>query len=156
MSAYSIIIFRRFVKKKAEYFKINITKKSSPVDDDEECEENLVEIKSICLPTTVQSIHFSEDSPMYRLIMFNSKLAKMTIYLTLCSTLSHVSIITAGLFFLKNQENNDVINWCSIAIITTILLKNISNFFLFYRFNRNFRRHLRKSFEVFINETTNS
>ena len=114
LSIYSIISLRRYIKQTS-------------------IDSNLINLN------TNNPIGQIQSDIIKRIEKYNVKLTKMTLYLSMCSIISHIGV---ALFYfqLSNEENDRNISVC--VCILLISLKYLSNFFLFYQFNSNFKFYL--------------
>ena len=135
LNIYSIILFRRYIKEKKEYFLLFM------IDD----ENN----KSKSTSSNNNEDEADIISPFHIMTSFNSKLTKMTIYLSFCTLLEQISFLIACLKFFKGKDNDIILtNYIHLVLKIFLSLKYISNIFVFYHFNKNFRRYLKKSFLI--------
>ena len=82
---------------------------------------------------------------------FSNKLTKLSILISSMSILSHLGLTAVYVSYSSDTNNNS--EWSHYATFLTclfILLKYISNFFLFYFYNRNFRIYIYKIFITLI------
>ena len=119
LSIYSIIYFRRYIKQKSiesnSFQNLNSTSSQNQIDLIKKIEK------------------------------YNINLTKMTIYLSLCSMISHFGI---AIFYIQisNNDKESFLRRYSVFITTFLVnLKFLSNFLLFYQFNVNFRYYFKKN-----------
>lgn len=117
-SILSIFLFRNFLlkRKKAIKNQINTSQNQSVIIDSKESDSVIKTEK------------------------FNIKLTKMTIYLSICSTLLHLSVAISYLIMIIIKSNSNIkTNSFVLFCILVAYIKHISNFFFFFHFNKHFR-----------------
>ncbi len=81
-----------------------------------------------------------------RVEKFNNDLAKMTISLSAISILSHIFIAIVYLLTVFDTVNSVILRILNFLAAFFTILKYLSNFFLFFFFNHNFRAFLNRCF----------
>ena len=69
---------------------------------------------------------------------FNKKLTQMTIYLSICSNLTH-ALIVSNYFIYGSDDNSILVHSTTLVAFIFALIKYISNFLFFYFFNKHFQ-----------------
>ena len=122
----SIIYFKKYLNERRHLFCLNITNNS---------DSNHVSLRYI--------IDITEYS-LYRTENFSANLTKMTIYLSSCSAILHLSIAACYVIVVYIFNNSSLIsNYFSLGCVLVGYVKYISNFYFFYKFFRNYRQFLK-------------
>jgi hypothetical protein len=122
LSLYSIIIFKRYIKQQS--------------------------MESHSIQTINSSGSQNQIEMIKKIEKYNINLTKMTIFLSMCSTISHIGV---AMFYVQlsnssNDENTSFIRQYSAFVsICLVNLKCLSNFFLYYNFNLNFKYFFRNN-----------
>ena len=82
---------------------------------------------------------------IYKIESYNTKLTQMTMYLSMFSMLSHLFLAMVYVMNLAEENVSRIYGFLSVLLF---LVKIISNFFLFYFFNRNFRLYVKYFYKI--------
>jgi hypothetical protein len=82
---------------------------------------------------------------IYKIESYSTKLTQMTIYLSIFSILSHLFL---ALIYVMNLAEENVTRLYGFLSMLFLMIKIISNFFLFYFFNKNFRLYVKQFYKI--------
>jgi hypothetical protein len=83
----------------------------------------------------------NNNNLIHRFSILNAKLTKMTIYLSICSIISHFGIILTYISF-GSDDNSIWAHYMAFLNVISIQIKIFSNFFFFFYFNSSFRKFI--------------
>jgi hypothetical protein len=131
ISVYSIVLFKQFLNKRALESTINACEvnRENGIDS--------YDVIQVASPST-----YAQNTAVSDLNSFNTKLTKMTLYMSLCSILTHTGYLLV--FLIYGPNNNSILSHIMTLVALAItLVKHVSNFFLFFFFNKNFRQYIK-------------
>jgi hypothetical protein len=117
LSLYSMFMFRNYLKNRSREF--------GSIDE-------------------LASVSSRNNQALNKIETYNDKLTRMTIYLCLCSILSHIGVALGSIQVASNQNKGNILARIGIFLslfLTT--LKYFSNFFLYFYFNKRFQSYFK-------------
>ena len=129
LSIYSLILFQKYLLKQTTQLTVSIAN-TNTISHQINAIENVDENQN-------------SSRLMDKLESFNQGLTKMTLYLSLCSIISHFGTACCYILVSLDDKRNLLISSLIFTTFLLINLKFISNFFLFYHFNINFRAYIK-------------
>jgi hypothetical protein len=138
-AAFFITFFKDYIKDSSR--SLNLTTISS---------NNLGSVQPIQTIQQAQPIQQTNNSEISKRVFtkierYNLKLSLMTVYLSIASIITHLILIISAILTVLNVESITT-RYFAISTLMVGLLKLISNFFLFWHFNKGFRQYFRNCF----------
>ena len=161
LSIYSFILFKRYLSRRADVLylnsnlatSINMLNNSSTVKQEnnrvyineaivnDDTDQDIITISSdnINNPNNINNQNVRDI--ITKAESFNSRLTRMTIYISIFSLMSHFSIAITFIDVTLDDRSMFIFISSFISCFLSVV-KYVCNFFLFYRFNRSFRNKL--------------
>ena len=148
MSIYSIYMFKKYLSQNLNQNQISMDLMNSNKTNITITLDQMITNQSN-QGSNVMPINFVIKSKvLIKVENFNTKLTKLTIYLSSCSILSHFGLVMIYISYNADYSSE----WSHYMTLLTILLvelKYVSNFFFFIYFNKSFRISLANAFVFF-------